>query len=416
MKKNLIEKTPNFTIITSGGCAASCSFCTDPMNYKASDNYMSNLIDLILGNKIPVEFQQVSISGGEPTQSKDLNSILSLLKSSKRFKKVVMTTNGYKLLKFIPNMIGVVDYINISRHDIGYDNNVKIFKTDKIATDDDIISAIEELSKYNIPVTLNHVYTDDDTEKMSIDYVDRFVKYAKELGATDICFRYDQKNNSLEKTWFEDLFKDYKIIHEAGCPVCRSFSILYKGMVLKFKASFVEPSLTTNEVYELVYHVNGKLTTDWSGTVEFNLKDYLDTYNVQQPKNVFIPFYTIEDTFKFIDYSNKNISSILSNAKEYDLFEKYVVDLANYAKYNSIDDLTSKHINFITNMYKLIKLFKGNINDENIKVTENTNEKIYNSGSCGSNVEPHYSCGGGGGSCGSNKWYSSCGRGYLSCG
>ena len=42
----------NFTIIMSGGCNAKCDFCTDPMNYKTSNDYIGKLIPLITGEGI----------------------------------------------------------------------------------------------------------------------------------------------------------------------------------------------------------------------------------------------------------------------------------------------------------------------------------------------------------------------------
>ena len=91
------KENPNFTIITTGGCNAKCDFCTDPMNVKASPYYISNLMQSI--SKLPNIFQEVSISGGEPTISDDLDAILQIIKFSGKFRKVVLSTNGTKLLR-----------------------------------------------------------------------------------------------------------------------------------------------------------------------------------------------------------------------------------------------------------------------------------------------------------------------------
>lgn len=37
----------NFTVITPGGCNASCDFCSDPMNAKAPPDYNIKLRDAI---------------------------------------------------------------------------------------------------------------------------------------------------------------------------------------------------------------------------------------------------------------------------------------------------------------------------------------------------------------------------------
>jgi hypothetical protein len=40
-----------------------------------------------------------------------------------------ISTRDKKTLKYLPLLDGNIDFINISRHAIGYENNVKIFKT-----------------------------------------------------------------------------------------------------------------------------------------------------------------------------------------------------------------------------------------------------------------------------------------------
>lgn len=88
------------------------------------------------------------------------------------------------------------------------------------------------------------------------------------MGATSVSFRYDQNENSLEPTYLEQLFSDWKTVNEGCCPVCRNHTVLVKGFPVVFKASFAEPSKAIADVYELVYHITGKLTTDWEGQQE----------------------------------------------------------------------------------------------------------------------------------------------------
>lgn len=148
----------NFTVITSGGCNAKCGFCTDPMNYNPSPDYISNFVNLFLNNSLPPIFDQISISGGEPTISPDLGTLLNIITVTKRFKKVVLTTNGTNLLNLV-DLIGThVNHVNVSRHGIGYENNVKVFKNKQIISDEDLKVAASRLAGYGVDVNLNYVY------------------------------------------------------------------------------------------------------------------------------------------------------------------------------------------------------------------------------------------------------------------
>lgn len=257
---------PNFTIITSGGCNSFCDFCTDAFKRKASEDYIPNLIS-VLADKLPSHFKQCSISGGEPTLSPDLASILTLVHLSKRFEKVVLTTNGARLARYTETIAKYVNHVNVSRHAIGYQANTKVFGTPHIITDEELKDVAFELNKAGVDVNLNHVYTKD--SQLDMDYVLRYLDYARSVGATSVSFRYDQNENSLEPTYLERLFSEWKTIREGSCPVCRNHTVLVGGFPVVFKAAYAEPSKAIADVYELVYHITGKLTTDWEGRDEF---------------------------------------------------------------------------------------------------------------------------------------------------
>lgn len=257
---------PNFTIITPGGCNSFCSFCTEPFKKKASPEYLANLTDVLL-DRLPAHIRQCSISGGEPTLSPQLDCILTAVKASGRFDKVVLTTNGARLPHFVPLLKKTINHLNVSRHGIGYDANTKVFGTPNIVTDEDLKAASFELNKAGIDVNLNHVYSKDSS--LTVDYVLQYIDYAKSVGATSVSFRYDQNENSLEPTYLEKLFSEWNVVRAGGCPVCRNHTVLVAGFPVVFKASFAEPSKAINDVYELIYHITGKLTTDWEGQREY---------------------------------------------------------------------------------------------------------------------------------------------------
>ena len=258
----------NFSIVTPGGCNAKCSFCTDSHTRKAAKDYIPNLIETL--NYLPDEFEACSITGGEPTTSKSLLIILALVKDH-GFKRTVLTTNGSRLLALSSDLEGLVDHVNVSRHSVDDAENTAIFGTAAVPDTDTLTAAISALSANRIDTTLNVVYTPDSEIDM-----DAFVSYAKNVGAGTLCFRYDHTQGCVEETALEHEFAEWKKVQQSSCPVCRTHTIIYNGMRVMFKASASEPSNEMGEVYEVIYQITGKATTDWAGNNEFDPDTYDD--------------------------------------------------------------------------------------------------------------------------------------------
>lgn len=262
----MVVSNKNFSIITSGGCNAECEFCVDSHTREASKNYIKNLIKVL--DALPKQFRTCSITGGEPTLSKNLLSILALVRD-RGFDRVVLTTNGARLFEVADSLGGLINHLNISRHSSFDDKNIEVFKTDRIISTAELLSVIPRLNKDGIDVTLNRVYSE-------VFDLDNFVKYAKSIGANAVCLRYDHRNGCVEETELEKKFSDWRRINESSCPVCRTHTILYEGMPVIFKASALEPSNSFGEIYEAIYHINGKLTSDWAGELELDFEVFSD--------------------------------------------------------------------------------------------------------------------------------------------
>ena len=265
MKSDLFYNNPNLSIVIPGPCQAKCDFCfwyqkpTDPM-------WLAKLAYVL--DTLPDCFEQVSVTGGEPTLSpKYLMPVLDLLEARRgKYKKVVMTTNGIFLDKCIERVNQVVDHVNISRHHWLQDENVKVFGTTQVPDDEKLAEYAKALKE---KLTFNCVIKD-----MSIPDMYTYLNYAQKMGVQHISFR--QEHGSLESVAIEKhLEENQKKTGVGGCPVCRSsFFDVETGngiMDVNVKYSVLEPKDVIDGIYELVFHSDGKLTADWEANVVIDL-------------------------------------------------------------------------------------------------------------------------------------------------
>lgn len=264
MKNEIFYTNPNLSIVLPGPCQAKCDFCF--WYQKPTDKDWLRKLEYIL-DTLPSCFEQISITGGEPTLSQYLVPTLDLIKARrKRYPKVVMTTNGIKLGDFLDPVYKTVDHVNISRHHWKQEENEKVFKTKNIPTDKDLMEYAEALLN---KLTFNCVI-----KTMSTKGMYKFLRYASGLGVSNVCFR--QEHGSLDPVTVEKhLLKKYKKTGEGGCPVCRGsyFDVPLKTgtMNVGIKYSVLEPKDVIDGIYELVFHSDGKLTADWEANVEIDL-------------------------------------------------------------------------------------------------------------------------------------------------
>jgi len=261
MKSEIFYKNPNLSIVLPGGCQAHCQFCfwyqkpTDPQ-------WIQKLIHTL--DTLPACFEQVSITGGEPTLSPYLLQTLQILASRRgKYKKIVMTTNGIRLMNYINEVSNGVDHINISRHHWLEEKNQEVFKTANVPT----TSQLREMADmFRNKLTFNCVISD-----MSVDDMHKFLVYARvDAGVNNVCFR--QEHGSLDPVAIEKyLLSNYKKTSEGGCPVCRGSYFDVNGMSVGIKYSVLEPKDVIDGIYELVLHPDGKLSADWEANIEIDL-------------------------------------------------------------------------------------------------------------------------------------------------
>ena len=248
---------PNLSIIVPGGCNAKCKFCFWKQE-KQCDDYLSFLRRTL--DSVPEEFQQISLTGGEPTISPMLPKILDLI-DKKRFPKVVLTTNGFNLIDTVYHHVRVmnkVDHINISRHRVYDRENDEVFQSQSL-TEDELKEAIRAVHLHTMAdVCLNCVISPDYNL-----HVIEYLKFARLVQADSVAFRVE--HGSLEPCLLENAFEGYPTLYKGECPVCRTHTQRIYGMRVSWKYSVKEPSIDSNGVYELVVHPSGKVSSDWAG-------------------------------------------------------------------------------------------------------------------------------------------------------
>lgn len=231
---------------------------------------------------LPSKFRVISISGGEPTLSPMLKPFLKALgayqRRSHRFDRIVLTTNGAKLMENLPFILAVVDHINISRHASTDEANNKVFQTSSVPSTDTIKTICALLSHTVVDVTLNCVICDNTKKKFCME----FIEYAKCVGATAVSFRKVASTTTLTPVE-NKLRKQYGTVSADSCPVCRGAVSKIEGLEVRWKGSVEEPSIHLGKVYEAVIHADGKLYSDWGRKKPLRIDSSSERRRVLQP-------------------------------------------------------------------------------------------------------------------------------------
>ena len=269
---------PNATLLLPGACNATCAFCfwdrreakikIDPEEYAAKA--IAHL------RSLPKVFRLLSISGGETSLSPALLPTLKALgayrRESQRLQRVVLTAHGGGFLRgsskrerpevdqlVVSRVAEVVDHVNFSRHEVGYEANTKIFRTRRIPDDLELKALIAAFRELEVTCTLNCVVD----EEVKPKFCEKFISYAKDLKAHAVSFRRVAGN--VAPTNAENvLTKKYGEVASSNCSVCRGKILKpVRGVEVRFKGSMPEPSVTTRGIYEVIIHPDGGLYLDW---------------------------------------------------------------------------------------------------------------------------------------------------------
>lgn len=257
---NLAVNNPNFSIIVPSGCNAQCDFCfwKEDLGSVHGLEYLRKLNETL--QALPAEFNQCSITGGEPTMSNMLREILMLVRL--RFDKVVLTSNAYQL---DPWMFQYIDHLNISRHHFEDGENEEIFRTNTVPPSDVILSICDSANEMGVDVTINTVLSERFDNR---DFIHDMVQFTKDVNANALCFRKEHGN-------LKDLPVEHnltnKVVFEHSCGVCLLKERLIGGIKTTWRYVVKDPSDMLDGVYELIFQQDCKITSDWAGNEEIHI-------------------------------------------------------------------------------------------------------------------------------------------------
>ena len=157
LKDSFGRKFPYIRLSITDVCNFKCDYCL-PDGYKVNKNDNRSFITVNEIKRLAKALSQLGVSkirltGGEPTIRKDFFEILNILKKKSGIKKVVITTNGYKLESLADKLVtSKLDGINISIDSL--DKNVfkKITGHDRLEEILRGIKKLQSLGFYNIKI------------------------------------------------------------------------------------------------------------------------------------------------------------------------------------------------------------------------------------------------------------------------
>lgn len=274
-KRENYNKVITVKLVIPSGCNAHCVFCYmhDPkmcMQYDRQaflDHMIPSLEHILreIGSQNPVS---LDITGNEPTYDVDLlRAVLRKLRDfeiSRKVCRVTMTTNGLNLLQVVPDLAGVVNYVNISVHDFRHQDRREIMGWSGLS-DAQYLLRVNALAKHGITASaISVLYQPIPNFKM---WRDQFIAWCEEIGCIGLRFRCDAflKDKSFFEQYMQESIADSQfevLVHEQTpdshwCRL-RRFD--------RFRVFFLEGVLDTSEHTKGIEYViadDGKLYADF---------------------------------------------------------------------------------------------------------------------------------------------------------
>lgn len=292
----------NLSIFVDDYCNANCKFCVAQLRYEnkgqmykkgriISDSEYLTRLEEVLEYLRPIN-PSVSITGGEPTKSHRLISILELIEKY-GYRKRTLTTNGSGLFDVVDGKSIIqhitdnhFQHLNISRAHFDEDINKKIMQYEKgYCSNDDIARAAMFAKANNLRPRMSCLLLKEGIHDLNgmIDYLN----FYQNLGLDNVIFRetmdfdHEQMRNNDKMIYLDknkiklnDIWKN--IDNDSRfTPIRNLIGYYYYVEVYKYQnidmvsesANLVQlyeqKEQAKDTVFEMVFHPNGNLNGSW---------------------------------------------------------------------------------------------------------------------------------------------------------
>ena len=268
-------------------CNAKCDFCYFRQeNHNLSfnkkeflNNFIASLEEIISKNY--GKAMSLDISGiGEPTTDlKFLKQVIDKLRETdiiKYFIRVTFTTNGYQLDKALPIIAGIVNYVNISIHNIDFSKRKDVFHTDTIPDNEQLANLVLlAYDSYNIKVSSVFVL-----DSLSVSDFYKINDWCINKGFYTNRIRFNVYNPSTFKNRFskqlieecKSLNNDLKVVYGENETEASYYITLYKNNLLCYVFDGIPD--TADNAYGIGINIldDGRAYIDFYK--QYPLKDY----------------------------------------------------------------------------------------------------------------------------------------------
>lgn len=248
-------------VVVTRKCNAQCEFCTFRGDVEEVDiNKFKDTLEKIYKY---YNISTLHLTGGEPTL--DINKVEQICNVTKTVDKHIKTsvnTNGIYLNEL--NNIKNLDNVALSRHGITDSENYEIFKTNNVAS----AEQIKAFTKSKLHLSCNLIQGHVDSK----DKIYQYLEMCSTLGVFDVGFvglmnvneyckeRYVEFSE-LSKCTFT---KGYKNI-ETGEPTCECRNWLYRANNMNLISIYHRHAIKSSNIDSYLVYENNKLRVGFNG-------------------------------------------------------------------------------------------------------------------------------------------------------
>lgn len=264
------QRAISMYVVLTRKCNAHCEFCEfNTGKNEISVNIFEDMFrEITRYCDIPV----LHFTGGEPTLELDkLIKISKIVKQVSPLTTISVNTNGIRLNEL--SEIDEVDNIALSRHALTDEENIKIFGTNTVASEE-VIKQNKHKEKLHLSCNLIKGYID--SQEKIISYLEK----ASELGINDIGLVSLMKvNNFCNERYisFKEICPEqtdrfinnrcFSNINNKGELCCKCENYLYRANNLKLISVYHRYAIRNSEIADYLVFENNQLKQGFNGEV-----------------------------------------------------------------------------------------------------------------------------------------------------